>query len=149
MVWLKSTSQKEWVINGKIIPRCVTKDNAYLKVTDSDYNKMISQPVFKSLVNSSAVLVLHQEPSEIKNSIQGLSSSNAELVAKNTELQARIAELEKSTQKVDIEAVKAEAVASIKEEAVKELQEKQNALDEATAEIKKLRKQLAKASKSE
>lgn len=49
---------------------------------------------------------------------------------------------------MDVEAIKAEAVTSLKEEAVKELQEKQNALDEAAAEIKKLKKQLAKASKS-
>lgn len=146
MVWLKSTTQKEWVINGKIIPRCMTKDNQYLNLSDTEYNNLLSIPVFNSLVKASAILVLHQEPAEIRNNIQNLNASNAELVARNTELQTRIAELEKKAgPAVDVEKIKEEAVASLKEEAVKELQEKQDALDAATAEIEKLKKQLAKA----
>lgn len=146
MVWLKSTTQKEWVINGKIIPRCMTKDNQYLNLSDTEYNNLLSIPVFNSLVKASAVLVLHQEPAEIRNNIQNLNASNAELVARNTELQTRVAELEKKVRpEVDVEKIKEEAVASLKEEAVKELQEKQDALDAATAEIEKLKKQLAKA----
>ena len=146
MVWLKSTTQKEWVINGKIIPRCMTKDNQYLNLSDTEYNNLLSIPVFNSLVKASAVLVLHQEPAEIRNNIQNLNASNAELVARNTELQTRVAELEKKAgPAVDVEKIKEEAVASLKEEAVKELQEKQDALDAATAEIEKLKKQLAKA----
>ena len=146
MVWLKSTTQKEWVINGKIIPRCMTKDNQYLNLSDTEYNNLLSVPVFNSLVKASAILVLHQEPAEIRNNIQNLNASNAELVARNTELQTRIAELEKKAgPAVDVEKIKEEAVASLKEEAVKELQEKQDALDAATAEIEKLKKQLAKA----
>ena len=146
MVWLKSTTQKEWVINGKIIPRCMTKDNQYLNLSDTEYNNLLSIPVFNSLVKASAILVLHQEPAEIRNNIQNLNASNAELVARNTELQTRVAELEKKVgPAVDVEKIKAEAVASHKEEAVKELQEKQDALDAATAEIEKLKKQLAKA----
>lgn len=146
MVWLKSTTQKEWVINGKIIPRCMTKDNQYLNLSDTEYNNLLSIPVFNSLVKASAILVLHQEPAEVRNNIQNLNASNAELVARNTELQTRIAELEKKAgPAVDVEKIKEEAVASLKEEAVKELQEKQDALDAATAEIEKLKKQLAKA----
>lgn len=146
MVWLKSTTQKEWVINGKIIPRCMTKDNQYLNLSDTEYNNLLSIPVFNSLVRASAILVLHQEPAEIRNNIQNLNASNAELVARNTELQTRVAELEKKVRPaVDVEKIKEEAVASLKEEAVKELQEKQDALDAATAEIEKLKKQLAKA----
>ena len=146
MVWLKSTTQKEWVINGKIIPRCMTKDNQYLNLSDTEYNNLLSIPVFNSLVKASAILVLHQEPAEIRNNIQNLNASNAELVARNTELQTRVAELEKKVgPAVDVEKIKEEAVASLKEEAVKELQEKQDALDVATAEIEKLKKQLAKA----
>lgn len=146
MVWLKSTTQKEWVINGKIIPRCMTKDNQYLNLSDTEYNNLLSIPVFNSLVKASAILVLHQEPAEVRNNIQNLNASNAELVARNTELQTRIAELEKKAKpEVDVEKIKEEAVASLKEEAVKELQEKQDALDAATAEIEKLKKQLAKA----
>ena len=146
MVWLKSTTQKEWVINGKIIPRCMTKDNQYLNLSDTEYNNLLSIPVFNSLVKASAILVLHQEPAEIRNNIQNLNASNAELVARNTELQTRVAELEKKAgPAVDVEKIKEEAVASLKEEAVKELQEKQDALDAATAEIEKLKKQLAKA----
>ena len=126
--------------------QCMTKDNQYLNLSDTEYNNLLSIPVFNSLVKASAILVLHQEPAEIRNNIQNLNASNAELVARNTELQTRIAELEKKAgPAVDVEKIKEEAVASLKEEAVKELQEKQDALDAATAEIEKLKKQLAKA----
>lgn len=144
MVWLKSATQKEWVINGKVIPRFSTPDNSYLRVSDSDYNAMVSKPVFKSLVLSNSVIVLQKEPSELKNNIPSLKSSNAQLVAQNAALQAELEKLKKSSS-VDVEAIKAEAQEAIKAEAVKELQEKQDALDAASAEIEKLKKQLAKA----
>ena len=48
-------------------------------------------------------------------------------------------------QNVDIEAIKAEAIAAFKEEAIKELQAKQDELDAAEKKIAKLEKQLAKS----
>ena len=146
MRWLKSTTQKVWTINGKTIPKCVTPHNDYLTVSDTEYNEFLKVPVFASLVKANGILVLTSEPAELKNSVEGLNLTNAQLVAKNTELQARITELESNT--VDVEAIKAEAVAAIKEEAIKELTDKQAELDTALAEIKELKKQLKK-SKSE
>lgn len=147
MRWLKSTTQKVWTINGKSIPKCVTPHNDYLTVSDTEYNEFLKVPVFASLVKANGILVLTSEPTELKNSVEGLNLTNAQLVAKNTELQARITELEGSAP--DVEAIKAEAVAAIKEEAIKELQEKQDELDATKAELKELKAQLKKLKKSE
>lgn len=135
MRWLKSTTQKEWVINGKIIPKCVTKDNDYLAIEDTEYNKMLSAPVFSSLVKAGDILVLSQEPAELQNSVASLNTSNSTLKAQNKEL------------KEELEAVKASVasevekqVESFKKEAIAELQAKQEELDKAKAELKALRK---------
>ncbi len=135
MRWLKSTTQKEWVINGKIIPKCATKDNDYLAIEDTEYNKMLSAPVFSSLVKAGDILVLSQEPAELQNSVASLNTSNSTLKAQNKEL------------KEELEAVKASVasevekqVESFKKEAIAELQAKQEELDKAKAELKALRK---------
>ena len=144
--WIKSTTQKQWVINGKVIPKCVTPHNDYLCVSDTEYNQMVAKPVFGSLVKSGGVLVLSKEPAELKNNIEGLTASNADLIAKNTELTAELEKLRASNASVS-ERVEKE-VAAFKEEAIKELTDKQAELDAALAEIKELKKQLKK-SKSE
>lgn len=135
MRWLKSTTQKEWVINGKIIPKCVTKDNDYLTVEDTEYNKMLSAPVFSSLVKAGDILVFSQEPAELQNSIASLNTSNSTLKTQNKELKA---ELEAVKASVASEVEK--QVEAFKKEAIAELQAKQEELDKAKAELKALRK---------
>ena len=67
-------------------------------------------------------------------------------VKQNQELQAELDALKNAKgQNVDIEAIKAEAIAAFKEEAIKELQAKQDELDAAEKKIAKLEKQLAKS----
>ncbi len=135
MRWLKSTTQKEWVINGKTIPKCVTKENSYLAVEDTDYNKMLSAPVFASLVKAGDILVLSQEPEELKNDIASLNTSNSSLKAQNNALKQ---ELEEAKASVASEVEK--QVESFKKEAIAELQAKQEELEKAKAELKELRK---------
>lgn len=146
MKWLKSTTQKTWVASGKTIPACVTPHNDYLQIDDSEYAVLTAIPVIKSLINAGGILVLDQEPAELKNSVDNLQLSNVALKARNAELETQIAQLQKqATPIVDVEAIKAEAQEEIKAEAIKELQEKQESLDAAQAEIKKLKAQLEKA----
>lgn len=135
MRWLKSTTQKEWVINGKVIPKCETKDNAYLAVEDSEYNKMLTAPVFSSLVKAGDILVLTQEPAELQNSVASLNTSNSTLKAQNKELKDELAEVKKS-----IASEVEKQVEAFKKEAIAELQAKQDELDKAKAELKALRK---------
>ena len=143
MKWLKSTTQKTWYAKGKKIPQCITPNNEYLQLEDSDYVELSKMPVIASLIKAGGILVLSEEPAELKNSVEALQGDKAALVAKNTELEARIKELEAKTsptETVDVEAIKAEAVAELKAEAVAELQAKED-------EIAELKKQLKAAEK--
>lgn len=138
MYYIKSTSQKTYVVNGKIIPACVTPENDYLVVDSAFVTEIKKMPVIASLIRNGNILILDKEPEELKNSIKGLSSSNAELIATNTELQKQVEELQKQlkTPVDDIEA--------IKKEAIDEITKRQEELDKANAEIERLKKRLSK-----
>ena len=151
MYYIKSTTQKTYSVLGKIIPACVTANNEYLQVDSEFVTKMKSMPVIKSLIKSGGIFITDEEPAELKNSLEGLTTSNAALMARNTELQEQIKALN-SKLTADVNSAEALEAAhketeDLKAEAVKELQEKQDALDAANAEIEKLKKKLAKASK--
>lgn len=149
MRWMKSTTQKVWVAEGHRIPACVTPKNDYCIVDEDAYAKIVANPIFKSLIAQGSILVLDKEPAELKNSLDGLQSSNAVLQARNTELEARIKELEAGGDKepVDVEAIKEAAVAELKAEAIAELQSKDAELQSKDAEIAELKKQLKAAEK--
>lgn len=136
MKWLKSTTQKTWTVNGKVIPACVTAHNDYLKIDDSEFTRLSGTPVVKSLITAGAILVLDSEPAELKNSVAALQGNNAALTAKITQLEEQLKKKNAETASVDIEKIKEEAQAEIKEQAISELQAK----DE---EIARLKAQLA------
>lgn len=137
MKWLKSTTQKTWTVNGRVIPACVTPHNDYLKMDESEFTALAGTPVIKSLITAGAILVLDSEPAELKNSVEALQGNNAALTAQITQLQEQL----RQQSAVDVEKIKEEAQAEIKAQAIAELQEKE-------ARIAELEKQLAKASKS-
>lgn len=147
MRWMKSTTQKVWVAEGHKIPACVTPKNDYCIVDEDAYAKIVANPIFKSLIAQGSILVLDKEPAELKNSLDGLQSSNAVLQARNTELEARIKELEAGSDKepVDVEAIKEEAVAELKAEAIAELQSKDAEIAELKKQLKAAEKKAAKA----
>lgn len=147
MRWMKSTTQKVWVAEGHKIPACVTPKNDYCIVDEDAYAKIVANPIFKSLIAQGSILVLDKEPAELKNSLDGLQSSNAVLQARNTELEARIKELEAGGDKapVNVEAIKEEAVAELKAEAIAELQAKDAEIAELKKQLKAAEKKAAKA----
>lgn len=143
MKWLKSTTQKTWTVNGRIIPACVTPRNDYLVIEDAVFNEISKVPVVKSLINAGGILVLSEEPAELKNSVDALQGNNAALTAQVTQLQeqlkAKEAELkkaaEKGTSNVDVEKIKEEAQAEIKAQAIAELEEKEARIQELEAQL--------------
>lgn len=147
MRWMKSTTQKVWVAEGHKIPACVTPKNDYCIVDEDAYAKIVANPIFKSLIAQGSILVLDKEPAELKNSLDGLQSSNAVLQARNTELEARIKELEAGSDEapVNVEAIKEEAVAELKAEAIAELQSKDAEIAELKKQLKAAEKKAAKA----
>lgn len=142
MKWLKSTSQKAWTVMGKVIPPCLTSDNRYLEVDNSTYTSISSVPVIKSLIKAGDILVLSEEPAELKNSLSSLQSNNAVLKTQVTQLQEELKEKEQYLEaaRLDTEKIKEEAQAEIKAQAVAELKEKESRIKELEAELAKLKK---------
>lgn len=143
MKWLKSTTQKTWTVNGKIIPACVTPNNDYLNIDDSTFATISATPVIKSLIKAGDILVLSEEPVELKNSVEALQGNNAALTAQITQLQEQLktkeAELKtassKKATKVDVAKIKEEAQAEIKAQAIAELEEKEARIKELEAQL--------------
>lgn len=136
MFYIKSTSQCTYTVKGKVIPANVTPNNDYLVVDGTFVASIKKSPVIKSLIDSGSILILDKEPTEVKNSITGLTKSNAALIAENNALKEQL----KS-------AGLGEDMNALKKEALDEINKRQAALDEANAEIEKLRAQLAKKGK--
>lgn len=147
MKWLKSTTNKQWsVSDGErqyIVPGSENSD--YLTIDDSIFTKIEKQPVVKSLLSNGSILKLDQEPAELKNSIPALQGTNANLVAEVADLkkqleQARTDNNVLSAKLEQAEADKANAVEEIRQQAVSELQEKENTIVALEKKIKKLEK---------
>jgi uncharacterized protein YdcH (DUF465 family) len=143
MKWLKSTTQKAWVVSCKgrqaIIPPCETPDNRWLKVGDDEYAEIIAAPVIASLLKAGGIMKLDEEPAELKNSVPALQVTNTQLQAENETLKARIKELEGQLQNatnIDIEAIKADAVAAVKAEMEQALTQEKQKYAELESEAK-------------
>lgn len=134
--WLKSTTQKTWTVQNKVIPACVTPNNAYLVLNESEYNDVSKVPVIKSLIKAGGILVLNEEPAELKNSVEALQGNNAALTARITQLEEQI----KAQPTVDVDAIKAAAQEEIKAEAIKELQEKEDRIADLEKQLKAAKK---------
>lgn len=156
MKWLKSTTQKSWVASCKgkqvIIPQNETSDNRWLQLGEDEFAEISSSPVIASLVKAGGIMVLNEEPAELKNSVPALQVTNTQLKAELETAKARIIELEgqlKNTAQVaDVQAEVDKAVADTKaeyEKKLKELDEKATKIiSDKDAEITKLEKKLKK-----
>lgn len=167
MKWLKSATQKSWVVSvgGKqaIIPPNETSDNKWLKVEDHEWAEIEKQPVMASLLKAGGILKLDEEPAELRNSVPALQVTNTQLEAENATLRTRVTELEgqlKDTLGIDIEAIKAEvrqqceaekqkALEELDAKATQMLGEKDTTITELEKTIKKLEKKLGKETDGE
>lgn len=91
MKYIKSTTQKSYVVIGKVIPPCVTPRNQTLALNDSEWFQVSSQPVIAALIKSGDLLVLDEDPN-VKEDI-GARNQVAELMAKNQQLEDQIRQL--------------------------------------------------------
>ena len=167
MRWLKSTTQKSWVLGYGtkqfIVPQNETRDGRWLTMEEDDFASVVNQPVVAGLIKNNAIMVLDKEPAELKNSLPNLQVTNntlrAELETIKSEkatLEARLKELETGTSGVDIEAEIAKAVDAVKAEyegKLKELDDKASniiadkdvTIEKLEQDIKKLEKKLKKS----
>lgn len=153
MKYLKSTTQKAYTVNGKVIPACITPGNKTLAVDDSEWFQISAQPVIASLIKAGDILVMDEDPN-MKEDIEARSQV-AELKAQNTVLEERIKQLEQQTDRKAAKAVSAELQAltekneeltkaneklvaemqEFKEQAIKELEELKAENEKLKAEI--------------
>ena len=127
MKWLKSTTDKSYTAQGKVIPPAT---HAPLAVSEDVYTKITGMAVIQSLIKTGGIIVLEKytDPTSVSN------NKRAVLKEENTKLQAHIKELEAGAEKAkQFDALKAEAEQTIADK---------------DAEIESLKAQLAEAQKS-
>lgn len=123
MKYLKSATNKSYVVMGKIIPPAVTRDNKWLEVSDAEYISICKLPAIASLIKANAIIVSERKPT---NPNEGRASS--------TDTQEKLAA--------------AVARAAEADKLFNQLQQEANAaLSEKDAEIALLKEQLEKATK--
>lgn len=107
MKWLKSTTDKSYVAQGKVIPPAT---QAPLAVTEDVYTKITGMAVIQSLIKTGGIIVLEKytDPTSASN------NRLAVLKEENTKLQARNKELEAAEAKAkQFDELKAEAEQTI------------------------------------
>lgn len=124
MKWLKSTTQKSYLINGKKIPQCVTPNNDYLALSDSAFVEFKKNKVIASLIEGGSILVTDVEPQSPTQQASSLTKEKALLIRENTELKEKLkkaqdnsaVQVELDTTKAELEALK-EKYAQLEKEA--------------------------------
>jgi len=135
MKWLKSTTDKSYTAQGKIIP---SSTSAPLAVSDTVFESITSMKVIASLIKTGGIIVLDkysdpQVDSKDQRKLQQLQTENTRLVDKIRELEASQPSAEVVEKAAQFDELKTEAEQTI---AAKD------------AEIEKLKAELAKAKKS-
>lgn len=147
MRYLKSTTQKSYMLNGKKIPQCVTKDNEWLALNDSAYAEFSKVSVVASLIKSGAIIVTDKEPTTPTKQVSQLTQVNAQQAMEITTLHEEIAGLKKqladSANSAEVDTLKA----ALEKQRADDLAEIKQLQADKDAEIAKLKKQLAAAEK--
>lgn len=147
MKYLKSTTQKSYMLNGRKVPQCVTKDNEWLTLNDAAYAEFSKVSVVASLIKSGAIIVTDKEPTTPTKQVSQLTQVNAQQAMQITELHEQVASLKKqlegTTNSAEVDSLKA-ALEKQREEDLAEIKQLQADKD---AEIADLKKQLASAKK--
>ena len=136
MKYLKSTTDKSYTAEGKIIPAI---SQSPLAVTEEVYNKITSMSVIKSLIKTGGILVLDKYSEPVSS--DAATARLRTLTSENARLQKELKELKTTaTESATVKQVKAAQKAQAAAEAeLAELKEKYAALEkEANEKIAEL-----------
>lgn len=141
--WLKSTTQKQWVVGGKIIPPAITaKGKAqYLVVSDTEYDKIAKVAAINSLIKTGGIRVYNRNPTTGRNpamtSVQKLAEANLKVSQLQEQLKtqkkkAETATVLSSNAAANLKTFRKSAIAEIEQRdaQIKELQEQITQLKE-------------------
>lgn len=135
MKWLKSTTDKSYTAQGKIIP---PSNSAPLAVSDTVFESITSMKVIASLIKTGGIIVLDKYSDPQVNSSEQHKLQQLQL--ENTQLNDKIRKLEASQPSTEV-VEKAAKFDELKTEAEQTIAAKD-------AEIERLRADLARAKKS-
>ena len=107
MKYLKSTTQKTYLFNGKYIPAAVTKENNFLQMTNGEFDAFQQNPVVKSLMNAGAIFVTDVAPTRPEDQLKSATQDNARLILENTRLQDELRKAKEATGSTEVESLKA------------------------------------------
>ena len=145
MHYLKSTTQKSYVFDGKRIPPAITKDNEFLAMTDKEYATFEKRPVIGSLIKSGLIFVTTVAPAKPEEQLKSATQENTRLLMENTRLQEELRKARSSSSSTEVEELKAALEKQVADDTA-EIKALQEAKD---AEIADLKKQLAAAKKGQ
>lgn len=91
MIYVKSTSNKEYIIEGKRIPN--VKATKYAEFTNGEWRGAEKIKVVQSLIKHNDILVATETPSSMKNPGEELKKALSAKTAENTKLQKELEEL--------------------------------------------------------
>lgn len=126
MKYLKSSTNKAYVIQGRTVPPLVNKGNQWLSVTDDEYISIKKIAAVGSLIDAGAIIVRDKSPQHTNTAVTENVGLKEELQQSQTALKEATAAREAS--EAQFRALKAEA---------------EQTLAEKEAEIAKLKEQLA------
>lgn len=147
MKYLKSTTQKSYMLNGHKIPQCVTKDNEWLTLNDAAYSDFSKVSVVASLIKSGAIIVTDKEPTTPTKQVSQLTQVNAQQAMQITELHEQVADLKKQLEGASNSAEVESLKAALEKQRSDDLAEIKQLQADKDAEIADLKKQLAAAKK--
>lgn len=125
MKYLKSSTNKAYVIQGRTVPPLVNKGNQWLSVTDDEYIIIKKIAAVGSLIDAGAIIVRDKSPQHANMTVTENAGLKEELQQSQTALKEATAAREASEAR--FRALKSEA---------------EQALAEKDAEIAKLKEQL-------
>lgn len=141
MKYLKSTSSRSYVYDGKVIPS--NTETKWLLVDNSLYEKWEKTPVIKSLVRNGHILVSSKEPSEMASSTGQLVNTATALKAENAKLKAQVTKLQEEAKNLLSESDSAAAMQALRDELAKVQEENKKLTDDYKALEKEAKEQIA------
>lgn len=122
MKYLKSATNKTYIIDGKIVPAAANRGNKWLGISDEEYIAVMKKAAVKSLVEAGAILIRDKAPASM--------TVDTTTAAASQELVAARAQVQEEQERFNALKNEAETALAAKDEQIRALQEQLKAMQE-------------------
>lgn len=122
MKYLKSATNKTYIIDGKIVPAAANRGNKWLGISDEEYIAVMKKAAVKSLVEAGAILIRDKAPASM--------TVDTTTAAASQELVAARAQVQEEQERFNALKDEAETALAAKDEQIRALQEQLKAMQE-------------------